>query len=271
MRWRTPEETTAPAPRGRSDAEDEAAPADASDYAWLTDEVIAELDALDCTDPANLIGGADRIGDPDAAVVTCDSAATAKYALGPVEITGDMIASAASGLNQTSTGAMTNEWITTIKFDGEGTGLFADVTTRLYELNQADPNDQDPLDQFAIVLDGLVVSAPQVQSVIANGQARDHRLLHPGSRRRRWLVQLNFGALPLTFEVQSEEQISATLGGPSSCSVGLLAGLIGLVLVALYSLAQYRALGLGHVASLVVAAVTATCRSRPCPGCRATG
>src|SRR5690606_14376346 len=66
--------------------------------------------------------------------------------------------------------------------------------------------------------------------------------------------QLNFGALPLTFEVQSEETISATLGS-EQLQKGLLAGLIGLGLVVVYSLVQYRVLGLVTVASLMVAAL----------------
>ena len=64
--------------------------------------------------------------------------------------------------------------------------------------------------------------------------------------------QLKFGALPLSFEVQSEDQISALLGSESLRN-GLLAGLIGLILVVVYSLFQYRALGLVTVASLLVA------------------
>jgi preprotein translocase subunit SecD len=60
--------------------------------------------------------------------------------------------------------------------------------------------------------------------------------------------------LPISFEIQSEQQISATLGG-EQLRMGLLAGLIGLLLVVVYSLFQYRALGLVTVASLVIAGV----------------
>ena len=57
--------------------------------------------------------------------------------------------------------------------------------------------------------------------------------------------QLKFGALPLSFTVQSSDTISATLG-TLAAAVGLIAGLIGLILVVIYSLFQYRALGFGH-------------------------
>ncbi len=66
--------------------------------------------------------------------------------------------------------------------------------------------------------------------------------------------QLKFGALPISFEVATENQISATLGGEQLRN-GLLAGLIGLLLVVAYSLLQYRALGLVTVASLLIAGV----------------
>ena len=60
--------------------------------------------------------------------------------------------------------------------------------------------------------------------------------------------------MPIGFEVQSQENISATLGSESLKS-GLLAGLIGLILVVIYSAFQYRALAIVTIGSLVVAAV----------------
>jgi len=103
-----------------------------------------------------------------------------------------------------------------------------------------------------MVLDGLVISAPKVQTAIPNGQAE----ISGGNMTRTSAAtlanQLSFGALPLTFSVQSEEQISATLGA-EQLQRGLLAGLIGLVLVVIYSMLQYRTLGLVTVASLVIA------------------
>ena len=228
--------------------DDAAAPADASDLAWLTDELSEELATRDCTDPANLRGGAALVGDPDAAVIACDADGTAKYALGPVEIRGERIASASSGLNVTQSGAITNEWITTISLDGRGTDQFRDITARLIDL-------ESPRNQFAMVLDGLVVKAPRVNDIIPNGEAIISGTLTRESASTL-ARQLNFGALPLTFQVQSEQQISATLGS-EQLQRGLLAGLIGLILVGVYSLAQYRALGLVTVASLAAAGTLA--------------
>ena len=228
-----------------ADASDDAAtPTDPSDPAWLTQDLLDQFAALDCTDPVNLRGGSALVGDPDAAIVACDYLGFAKYALGPVEIRGERISSASSGLNTTPSGAITNEWVTTISFDGEGTNQFRDVTARLLDL-------PSPRNQFAMVLDGLVVMAPRVNDIIPNGEAIISGTLtreSAGTLAR----QLNFGALPLTFQVLSEQQISATLGS-EQLQRGLLAGLIGLILVGLYSLAQYRALGLVTIVSLAVA------------------
>ncbi len=188
------------------------------------------------------------MGDPNAGFVTCAVDGTAKYALGPVEITGDLVSSASSGLRVTAQGAITNERVVNLEFNSEGTRIFADTTERLLSL-------EAPRNQFAIVLDGLVISAPQVNSVIPDGGAEISGNFTTAAANTL-ARQLNFGSLPLTFEVQSEEQISATLGD-EQLQRGLLAGLIGLILVGLYSLGQYRALGFVTIASLVVAGALA--------------
>ncbi|MDQ0373872.1 protein translocase subunit SecD [Cellulomonas humilata] len=230
-----------------SDEPTKAAPDNPSDTAYyITPAVQAEFDALDCTDPTNLTGGVN--GDPDKAFVTCGQDGSAKYILGPVEIEGARISSATSGLNQLPSGGQGNKWVVNIAFDSQGTTEFTDVTTRLQGLS-ASP----PLNQFAMVLDGLVISAPSLDSgvIIADGKAEISGTFTRESAASL-ANQLNFGSLPLTFTVESEEQISATLGS-EQLQMGLLAGLIGLGLVVVYSLFQYRALGLVTVASLVVA------------------
>jgi preprotein translocase subunit SecD len=235
----TPTDTSAYQPKDAPDS-----PSDVAFY--LTPDIQAQLDALDCTDPASLTGGTS--GADDAPLVTCQNDGTAKYLLGPVELRGDDLDNAASGLRTTSTGAVTNEWVVNLEFDGHGTDVFRDVTTRLQGLTA-------PQNQFAMVLDGLVISAPSLAPgvIISDGRAEISGTFTRESAATL-ANQLNFGALPLTFQVQSEEQISATLGS-EQLQKGLIAGLIGLALVALYSLFQYRALGFVTIASLLVAGV----------------
>ncbi|TGO04752.1 Protein-export membrane protein SecD [Serinibacter arcticus] len=221
-------------------------PTNPSDQAWLTEQVYYDLYTLDCTLPENRAGGSDD--DLAAPLVACSPDGTAKYALGPVELTGSDLTSAQMAYQASSTGASTNIPIVQMNFTNEGGQKFADVTTRL-------STSQAPLNQFAIVLDGLVISAPSVNQPIPNGEAQiSGPPTDPFTRAAATTLanQLNFGSLPLTFEVQSQEQISATLG-TEQLERGMLAGAIGLVLVLGYSFLQYRGLGIVTVASLVVA------------------
>ena len=107
--------------------------------------------------------------------------------------------------------------------------------------------------QFGIVLDGQVLSAPAMNAAITNGKAQISGNFTQDSAKAL-AQQLKFGALPVNFTVQSQQTISATLGS-SQLTAGLIAGLIGLLLVFLYALYQYRLLGLAILASLGIAAV----------------
>ena len=137
----------------------------------------------------------------------------------------------------------------TLKFTGDGAKKFADVTTRLFGLKTTD----ETRNRFAVVLDKQVITAPSTNAVIANGQASITGNFTIDSARAL-AQQLKFGALPMSFALQTQEDISPTLGS-EQLALGLLAGLIGLLLVVIYSLFQYRLLGLVTVASLIVAAV----------------
>ena len=182
----------------------------------------------------------------DKPIVTCDPEGTAKYLLGPIEVQGSHISTATSGMRTTSQGSTTGEWVVNLKFDGTGTKDFSAVSTRLVALTA-------PQNQFAIVLDGKVISAPAVNSAITNGSAEISGSFTADSAKAL-ADQLKFGALPISFAVQSQQTISATLGSAQLFS-GLIAGLIGLLLVVGYSLFQYRALGLVTVASLICSAL----------------
>lgn len=218
-------------------------PSDTSYY--VTAAVQQEYDELDCTVAENRTG---RVGKADEAFVTCDAdpARPYKYILGPVEVEGTRIAKASSGLEQLSGGGVGTKWVVNLEFDSTGTKQFADVSKRLLPLSS-------PQNQFGIVLDGLVVSAPSINAEILNGKAEISGSFTRASAATL-AQQLNFGSLPISFEKKSEDRISATLGS-EQLQKGLIAGLIGLLLVALYSIAQYRVLGLLTVGSLGIAAV----------------
>ncbi|MGC0271568.1 protein translocase subunit SecD [Pseudactinotalea sp. Z1739] len=222
----------------------ESTPTDASDQAWVTEQILFDYYTLDCTDPENLVGGGGD--DPDAALVACSVDGTSKFILGPMEIPGTDIESASSGFRVTEGGVVTNEYAVSMQFNSEGAATFLEVTQRISQPQYV----QSGTHRFAMVLDGLVLMAPTVQNPIPGGSAEISGNLTRESAQRL-ASQLNFGALPIEFEVQSEEQISATLGS-EQLQRGLLAGLIGLGLVVVYALIQYRALAIISLASLVL-------------------
>jgi preprotein translocase subunit SecD len=211
--------------------------------AGVDDATMKLYDSLDCSQPFRAAG---QVDDPTLPIVTCDTDLYGKYILGPVEVEGTDIADANAGTVTTSTGAATNTWAVNLKFTGAGTEKFAETTGRLFPLAA-------PQNQFAITLDGYVITAPTLQAVITGGDAQITGNFDKNSSKTL-ADQLKYGALPISFEVQSQENISATLGSEQLTS-GLLAGAIGLLLVIIYSFFQYRGLALVTVGSLVVAAI----------------
>jgi preprotein translocase subunit SecD len=136
-------------------------------------------------------------------------------------------------------------WIVQLDLTGSGGSKFHESTKRLY-------GQPTPMDQFAIVLDGRVVSAPAInQGPIAGGQAQISGQFDRESAQALANV-LNFGALPLTFETSDVSTVTPTLG-ENQLQAGILAGAIGLLLVLVYSLLYYRALGIIVVMSLAAA------------------
>ena len=231
-----------------------AEPTNSSDVNWVTAEVYKKFETLDCDNPSH---DKQERSDPAKPLVTCEPATATspaiKYILGPVEVKGSNIKSSSFQLQQGAQGAVTNEWAVNIQFDEAGTAKFKEVTERLYQFFVAAGGESgsDPKAQFAIVLDDQVISAPRSLAVITDGRPQITGGFTEQSAKAL-SDQLRFGALPISFEIQSEQQISATLGG-EQLKMGLLAGVIGLLLVVVYSLFQYRALGFVTIFSLVVA------------------
>ena len=218
-------------------------PANPSDLAWITPELDAEYQAINCFE---LDTRGANVADPDIPLVTCSQDGFERFILGPVEVGGESIVDATSGLVPGPTGVSTNEWGVFIEFNQSGTQSFREVTERLITLSGAQ-------NQFAIVLDGRVISAPRTLAAITDGNPQISGSFTQESASIL-ADQLKFGALPIGFQVQSSETITATLG-LSQLQSGLIAGLIGLVLVVVYSLFQYRLLGLVTVFSLTTAFV----------------
>lgn len=220
-----------------------ALPTDPSDLNWVSPELQERFDALDCALPFREPG---QVDDPTVPLITCDVTGTQKFILGPVEVEGANISDASNGTIQSSTGASTNTWAVNLDFDAVGTQAFANVTQRLYPLIE-------PRNQFAITLDGFVITAPATQAVITGGSAQITGNFDRDSSKVL-ADQLKYGSLPIGFEVESQENISASLGS-EQLQNGVLAALIGLVLVLAYSVFQYRGLAVITLGSLIVAGI----------------
>jgi len=185
------------------------------------------------------------------------------YHLGPAEVLGGDLSGAQAQFQNTGGGgaghlgvggAVGGEWIVVLDFDDEGSDKFAETTRELASYPIGDPRRQ-----FAIVLDGVIQSAPSIantvdpnegitggSAVITLGGAEDQQ-----GEASDLSIVLRYGSLPVAFEQASVQSVSATLGS-DSLQAGLAAGIGGLVLVALAMIAYYRALGLVNVIGLTV-------------------
>jgi preprotein translocase subunit SecD len=102
----------------------------------------------------------------------------------------------------------------------------------------------------AIELDGFLYSAPTIETAPFTGPIQISGSF-TASQASSLATQLRYGSLPVRFDTGSVSTVSATLGH-SSLIAGLLAGLGGLVLVLIYMILYYRALGLVVVLGLGV-------------------
>ena len=235
--------TPYPTPAATLQATPTAKPTDASDPSYITPKLQAEFQAYDCN------AEHDTNAPEDQPLIACEfddqGVAQAKYILGPMELDGTVINDATAGREQQS-----GRWTVNLSMDGKGTKVFGDISQRLNANRLA---GLSPRDQFAFVLDGKVISAPVMQAAILNGKPSISGSFTQESAKAL-ADQLKYGALPLSFTVQSSDTVSATLGS-QQLQYGLIAGLIGLGLVALYSLITYRALGWVIMASIAVMGV----------------
>jgi preprotein translocase subunit SecD len=205
--------------------------------AWSQDpgqEWQAKFAAFTC--PAKGAAAAPVVDDPDKPLITCNDDGL-KFLLSKAMIEGTQLKSASYGIPQTSTA-----WAVQLKFKGSARGTFADATRALYNNGG----------QFAIVLDGEVISYAGVNEPILDGSAEITGSFSE-AEARSLSTSLKYGALPVRFaDDPTVEVIGPSLAG-SQLSAGVYAGIFGLLIVMLYCLLYYRGLGLVVIASLVIA------------------
>jgi len=198
--------------------------------------------------------------DPETGLTIEDDPADEAYLLGQDGITyyrvgaAFLLGSDIEGAEAGFIGTINAGWVVDPEFSAEGGVKFEDATAQLTLFPPGDPRRS-----MAIVVDGEVVSAPQVSEQLATGESLDADVVYitvgggeeQQSEAEDLATILRYGALPTTFERERVESVSASLG-EDSLQAGLVAGIGGLILVGLALLIYYRALGLVALVGLSV-------------------
>lgn len=185
------------------------------------------------------------IKDEKQKAVACE--AGAKYLLDVAKVLGTDVKDASAQLDQTS------QWVVSLNFTGKGQEKWTALTRESYN-NEGQACDQTALGQdgkcrVAVVLDNEIVSSPEIQGVLTG----DSQITGSFDNKSANALasQLRYGALPVTFVPQEQQNVTATLGS-SHLQAGLLAAGIGMLLVIIYSFFYYRLLGSVIFLSLVL-------------------
>ncbi|MER5889745.1 protein translocase subunit SecD [Streptomyces sp. NPDC001941] len=225
-----------PTPSGSGKPSTTPKPSGAPDPA--TADLQKKFATLNCSDKEQRSNAGKGVKDTEP-TVACSQTGDAKYILGPAEVAGTDVDSAKGVFDQ-----QRGMWIVQMDFTDGGSKKFQKITGRLS--TQASPQNQ-----FAIVLDGQVVSAPQVNQTLSasaeiSGSFTQQEAQDLGN-------VLSYGALPLSFKEQSADTVSPALGG-EQLRAGLIAGAIGLALVIIYLVVYYRGLSIIAILSLLASA-----------------
>lgn len=199
----------------------------------------------------------DQYDDTSSQIVSCDPSGM-KYVLGPATFEGPDVTSVNTGILQNTT-----QWVVNITLNGKATSAFGTLSTNDYNSYYASAQSGDYnsqyLDETALVLDGDVQTAPEISSPITAGNVQITGPAPNGftqDQANQLANILKFGSLPLSFAPLTVSTVSAQLGH-NSLDAGLIAGIIGLVLVVIYMFIYYRGLGFVSVSSLLIAALLA--------------
>jgi preprotein translocase subunit SecD len=205
-------------------------------------ELAKKLQKLDCNSKQAKAKVSERASAAKSSepVLACDAKEKVKYVLGPVGVEGKNVTDAKAQFDQ-----QRGQWIVTMSFDSKGSDDFGDTTGKLAK-------KQQPQNQFAIALDGEVVSAPSVSQRLSSNAEISGSFTQESAQELGNI--LSYGALPLTFEESDVTTVTPALGS-DQLQAGLIAGAIGLALVVVYLVAYYRGLSFIAILSLLVSAV----------------
>ena len=190
----------------------------------------AEMAKVNCDpDAVDPLVGYDH---PDQYLVACGDKDGQVYLLEPMIIAGTDVADAKAQQNESG------QWVVAVNYRGDGKKTWVDYTSNNVGKTTA------------TVLDSRVVSAATIRSAILGTTEISGDFTQ--TEAQDLANALQYGSLPLSFEMSDAQTVSATLG-LSSLRAGLIAGAIGLIAVLLYALLYYRMLGFLTFLSLVLA------------------
>ncbi len=172
-----------------------------------------------------------------------------RYVLGPAEMSGSIIKSASANLN-----SQTDQWEVDLTFTSRGSTEFNKYAAAHYACYQQDPSNPPYCALQAIELDAVVQSAPAIEAASFPGGATiNGSSSNPFTQQQaqNLALALSYGSLPVRFVPQDISSVSPQIG-TDSLKAGAVAGALAVLLVLLYLVIYYRALGLVVVASICV-------------------
>ena len=165
------------------------------------------------------------------------NASSFRYVLGPADMTGKAVSNASAQID-TATG----QYSVALTLTGSGASQFDKIAAARYACYKQNTANPPNCSLEAFELDGLVESAPTFQAASFNGNVQITGSF-TSSQASALANELKYGSLPVKFVPQTVETVSASIG-KDSLRAGLLAGIGGLIVVMLYMIFYYRALGL---------------------------
>ncbi len=192
---------------------------------------VLQSGTLSSTTTSSVPENAPDLTDPNATVLLTDDMGIS-YQVGPAAATGDVFE------NDAAADISSGKWAVVVSLRGgaEGEDVWNALTTKCFNRDATCPTAQ-----VAIVLDGNVISAPVVQEPVFTGGTVQISGDFTEEEARDLAKILEFGAVPVEFDVASVQTVSPTLGS-DSLRAAIIAGLVGLGLVILFFFAYYRLL-----------------------------
>ena len=172
-----------------------------------------------------------------------------RYVLAPAEMSGNIVKTATADLD-----SQTDEWEVVLDFTGAGSTAFNKYAANHYKCYEQDTSNPPYCALQAIELDGTVESAPSIDSNNFPGSAEisgSSSAPFTQAEAQSLAQALSYGSLPVRFVAQDIDNISPQIG-TDSLRAGAIAGGIAVLLVLIYLIIYYRALGLVVVIGIFV-------------------